>query len=79
MDSGLPTRITNLGIDPGLAEALMALEVARNHLNQAEGPDMVDAACYEVSAAELRLSAAIRWAKTENSACKCFQGKSLQK
>jgi len=68
VDSGLTTRITSLRIDPGLAEALTALEVARNHLNQAEGPDMVEAACYEVTAAELRLRAVIKRAKSRGGA-----------
>lgn len=54
-------------MDPGVAEALTALEVAQNHLDQAQGPDMIEAACYEVSAAELRLRAAIRRAKAERS------------
>lgn len=56
--------ITNLQMDPNLADALTALEVARNHLDQAEAPDMVEAACYEITAAELRVRAVIKQARS---------------
>jgi len=60
---GLTTRIAKLGTDPELNEALTALQVARNHLDQANNPDMIEAACYEITAAELRLRAVIKRAK----------------
>lgn len=65
MDGGLTTHITRLLVDPELNEALTALQVAKNHLDLAVDQDMVEAACYEITAAELRLRAIIRRAKAE--------------
>ncbi len=59
--------ITNTtSMDPRVVEALTALEVAQNRFNLAQGPDMVEAACYEVTAAELRLRAAIKRARADS-------------
>ena len=65
MDGGLTTHITRFLVDPELNEALTALQVAKNHLDLAVDPDMVEAACYEITAAELRLRAVIKRAKSE--------------
>jgi len=65
VDGSLTTHITRLLVDPELNEALTALQVAKNHLDQAVDQDMVEAACYEITAAELRLRAIIRRAKAE--------------
>lgn len=56
-------RVTN----KDLFGALKALEVARNKFNWATDPCSIDAAIYDVNAAELRLSAALLEAKTKGS------------
>ncbi len=58
--------ISNMQINPDLAEALEDLEAAKNHLDQAVESDMIEAACYELSAAELQVRAAIKRAKANN-------------
>jgi hypothetical protein len=44
---------------PELQQVIDAVEVAKNHLNYAQGAKMIDAAIHELRAAELRLSALI--------------------
>lgn len=46
--------------DPLLTEALINLQVAKNQFNNANTPDMVDIAIYELSAAELHLKAVLK-------------------
>lgn len=45
--------------------ALQAREIAQNHFDIAEGPEQIDAAVYELTAAELRLRAVIRMARAD--------------
>lgn len=48
-----------LNPSPELQQVIDAVEVAKNHLNYAQGAKMIDAAIHELRAAELRLSALI--------------------
>ncbi len=50
-------------LEPEVMEALDALEVAQNKLDMADEPALIDAACHEITAAELRLNEAVRRAK----------------
>jgi len=52
-------------LEPEVMEALDALEVAQNKLDMADEPALIDAACHEITAAELRLNEAVRRAKSE--------------
>ncbi|NPV52176.1 MAG: hypothetical protein HPY71_01480 [Firmicutes bacterium] len=56
----LTTCVSGCHINPEIAAALEAIEVARNRFDYADSPELIDAAIYELTAAELRLRAVIR-------------------
>jgi hypothetical protein len=53
------------GMKDAMLDAMLAVTVARNRLDNAEGLDEVEAAIYELNAAEIRLDSVIKKVKGE--------------
>jgi len=50
---------------PELTGAIQSVRIAENRLDEADTKEEIDAACYEITAARLRLNAVIKQAKME--------------